>query len=919
MADKNFTVDDIINEYSGKTSNNRKGEDTLDLDKLIQSLEHHDRESVSPAAQKISPKTEMIEDVLEIGDNSYAFMPAEEGAEPEQAAGAVPSPEPAPVPEPVERYVIPTPVQPEPEIAPVVPETTHENKGMSETAVISEILSSSLVKNAGPIVNIEEDLGLRHAKDTEQGTDVIERVLEDDPVAHVTVTPEPVAEVEKPEPATFAEKHEPEPEKAAPEPEIKAVEETIHRTEPPIKPLRENGSNTAIMEGLLKLKKERGTQKRRESKVPPINRASIDDIELDIDEKLLPNTEIGLDENASEEERLQYLNAKRRERVKQFVISGEEEEAPKKDDVADFMSFEQAKDMAGNIASLKASLVVRLCVLLITSIVSAYISFANDAGLPLIALLSKAENQGMPFLFVNVILGLAACFVSYTVLMVGMKKLFTLKADSDSLAAVSAILSIGTGIALLTDTELVQLSVANIYISVSIIGLLINTVGKLLIVTRTERNFQYVSGGYSKYAVMHIDDEDVASKFTKGALTDFPSLTTSRKTEFVSDFIKNSYSADMTDAFCRYFVPIITLISLVVGLISAILHPEEANTATRIALFAFSCAAGTYALCSSAGMMLVTNIPLAKASRKYMQQSAVMLGYSAVDKFSDTNSILIDAVDLFPDGMVEIVNIKPTKKTPIEDGIIYAASLCCQTESILKPTFYKMIKGKTEMLFPVESYIYEDGLGLSGWIQNKRVLFGNRALMEAHSIAGLPTPEKEEQYLKEDASLQYLSIAGSLAMIFVVKLNTSVTVAKALRDCERQNLTVILRSVDSLLSITRIAELFGVAPNMFKLLPFRYHSDYDACTSYIEKMSSPMIYSGHFASLAMLLTGVKRLQKSAAVGVAIQMLSAILGVILAVVLALVGIFTSVLNASTVIAYTLVFVLITAIVQAFAKT
>ena len=156
-------------------------------------------------------------------------------------------------------------------------------------------------------------------------------------------------------------------------------------------------------------------------------------------------------------------------------------------------------------------------------------------------------------------------------------------------------------------------------------------------------------------------------------------------------------------------------------------------------------------------------------------------------------------------------------------------------------------------------------------------------------------------------------------MIFVVKLKASVTVARGLRDLEKQKLTVILRSVDSLLSISRIAELFGVAPNMFKLLPFRYHSEYDEYTSYVEKMSSPMIYSGHFASLAMLLTGTKRLQRSAAVGIGVQMLSAVLGVILAVVLSLVGIFTEVLTATVVIAYTLAFALVTAIIQAVAKT
>ena len=874
MEDKNFSVDDIISEYSGKAPGKRHSEDTLDLDALINSLDHSgDREAASKPASKVGPKTEIIEDVLEIGDNSYAFTPEEEEA--------------AEQPSPAENEEQPT----------------REPPQMSETAVIFEKLSQPL-NTAESERSVEpEDIGIRHAKNTLQGTDVIERVLNDGP-AEPEKAPEPKAPAEAP---------------AEAEPKVRPVEDTIHRTEQPIRPLRENGSNTAIMEGLMKLKKERGVPKHRESKVPPVNRASIDDIELDIGSKIIPNTEVGLDENATEEERLAYLNAKRRERVKQFVISSEDEEKPSKDDVADFTGFEQAKEMASGIASLKASLVVRLCVLLVTSIVSAYVAVANDIGLPVISLLSKSENQGMPYLFVNVILGLAACFVSYTVLVVGLKKLFTLKADSDSLAAVSALLSIGSGIALLTDTELVQLSTVNVYISVSIIGLLINTVGKLLIVTRTERNFRYVSGGYSKYAVMKVDDEDAAAKFTKGALTDFPSLATSRKTEFVSDFIKNSYSPDMTDAFCKYYVPIITVISIIVGVISAFLHPEAVTDGTRMIMYGLSCAAGAYAICSAAGMMLVANIPLAKASKKYLQSSAVMLGYSAVDTFADTNSVLIDAIDLFPDGMVEIVNIKPAKKTPIEDGIIYAASLCCQTESILRPTFYKMIKGKTEMLFPVESYLYEDGLGLLGWIQNKRVLFGNRALMESHSIEGLPTPEKEAQYAKDGSSLQYLSIGGSLAMIFVVKLKASVTVARGLRDLEKQKLTVILRSVDSLLSISRIAELFGVAPNMFKLLPFRYHSEYDEYTSYVEKMSSPMIYSGHFASLAMLLTGTKRLQRSAAVGIGVQMLSAVLGVILAVVLSLVGIFTEVLTATVVIAYTLAFALVTAIIQAAART
>ncbi len=862
MSDKNYSVDDILEEYAHKTVGKRTedlasavSDDSFDLDALLNGTS-------KPTATQ---KTEVIEDVLEVGDNSFVFDPSML----DEAVASTDVPKP--------RYS-----------APVLSESTAELLSRKQEEKPEE----------EPGEELPDDLGLRHGSETVRGTVEMEKILEHE---------EPAPELE-PQPA-------PEP---APNPARKPAKKSSS-SEPEIRPITGQNADEMIMQDLLKLKKERGAPKPKSQNVDPVNRASIEDIDLGMDKKIIPNTEVGLDENATEEERLAYLNAKRRERVKQFIAESEEEEKPEKNSVEDFESFDQAQDMAKSISSLKSSLVVRLCALVITSLLSAYITIASDMGLSLISILTQATSR----VFANVILGLVACFVSYTVISVGLKKLFTMKADSDSLAAVSMIFSLISGVALLADAQVVETRVASVYISVSILGLLINTIGKLLIVTRTERNFRYISGGYSKYAAMHIDDEEVASKFTKGALTDFPSLSTSRKTEFVTDFIKNSYSADLTDSFCKVYVPIVTVISMIVGVITAFIYPVSiTDTAGRI-YYALSCAAGSMALCSAMGMMLVTNIPLAKGSKKYLQSSAVMLGYSAVDKFSDTNSVLIDAVDLFPDGMVEIVNIKPVRKTPIEDGILYAASLCCQTESILRPAFYKTIKGKTEMLYPVESYIYEDGLGLSGWIENQRVLFGNRTLMESHSIEGLPTLEKEASYAKGD-NIVYLSIGGALAMIYVVKLKASLSVSKALKDLDKQGITVIIRSVDSLLSITKLTELFGVKPTIFKLLPFRYHSDYDAQTSYVASMSSPMIYSGRFSSLAMLLCGTKRLQRSATVGVTIQALSSILGVILAVIFAITGSgsggsFGGVLTATFVLVYNLIWTAITAVVQSISRT
>lgn len=879
MADRNLSVEEIIEQYSQKSSKKPEKED-FDLDSFLNSM----------GTSGASRKTEVIEDILEIGDNSFVFdpgeeQPAEPDAAPQPAAAAVNLVQDS---APAAREEIPSAAQSANTLAVHIPPTIAEE-------------GDAVVKPQMPQIKLRVGTG------TTQGTQAIEKVMENREKAKEFLMSE------EPEDVSGQALENAEPKNQAKPAEAPAPRRTPQEPDN-LRPITGHGADTAIMQSLIKLKNERGTGRVPIHKVDPVNRASINDIDLGIEKKVIPNTEMGIDENASEEEKLAYLNAKRRERVKEFITEDEEEEKPQKGSVADFESFDQAEEMSASISGLKQSLVARLCVLLVMGIVSAYLTVAVDNGMPIIPILSQSTAH----LFVNVMLGLVSCFVSYTVIAVGLKKLFTLKADSDSLAAVTTIFSLVAATAMLANSEIVQTRTAHAYVSAAILALIINTAGKLLIITRTERNFKYISGGYSKYAAMHIDNEDVAAKFTKGALTDFPSLATARKTEFVRDFINNSYSPDLTDSFSKFYVPIAAVASILVGVLAVFVHPENVVDFEQRAFYALSCAAGTMCAMSAMGMMLVTNIPLAKASKKYLQASAVMLGYSAVDKFSDTNSLLVDAIDLFPDGMVEIVNLKPAKKASLEEGILYAASLCCQTESILRPAFYKMIKGKTEMLFPVESYIYEDGLGLSGWIENKRVLFGNRTLMESHSVEGLPTPEKEKEYSKGD-SLTYLSIGGNIAMIFVVKLKASVAVSRALADLEKQNITVILRSVDSLLSITRLSEMFEISPNTFKLLPFRYHADYDSQTSYVAEMSSPMIYSGRFASLAMLLIGAKRLQRSATVGIVIQVLSALIGLIACIVFAAIGSFGSLFTGTVMLAYNLVWILITAVSQAVSKT
>ena len=192
--------------------------------------------------------------------------------------------------------------------------------------------------------------------------------------------------------------------------------------------------------------------------------------------------------------------------------------------------------------------------------------------------------------------------------------------------------------------------------------------------------------------------------------------------------------------------------------------------------------------------------------------------------------------------------------------------------------------------------------------ENKRVLLGSRQLMMNHSIEGLPTPAKEEEYAKGNMVL-YLSVSGICSMLFVVEAKASLSVSKWLRELGKNGIVSVVRTVDGFIDKEFLSKLFKADPKMIKLLPFRFHNDYLRETDYTPQVSSPMLCSGHFPSFAMLLIGTKRLKQISILGVAIQAGACVLGLGIALITTLLGTFGQ-LSPTFIFIYNMVFLLIT---------
>lgn len=678
--------------------------------------------------------------------------------------------------------------------------------------------------------------------------------------------------------------------------------------------------NTELLDGMIKAKKERIS---RTQHVSPIERKSISDIDLDLDGKILPDTaQLPNTEQQNEMEKLNALKERRSKKIKDFVLVGDEEDVPDDEDagsepavIDDFENFNDAPSIAHDIAQLKGSLILRLFVLIICFGASLYIAFANDTqALPIMDLLNK-RSQTNTYLFVNAIIGLLAAFSSYTVISCGLSKLVSFKADSDSLCAVSIVSSIASAMIMFANGNLVKGSYVHVYVPVAVASLLFNTLGKLFIVSRTQRSFRFVSGSSDKYAIFPVTDEETAQSFTRGALSDFPKLAAMRRTELISDFLKTSYSSDSTDRFCRVFTPIVLAAATAIGLIAGFLGKTEHGSSSMF--IGISVFVGVVAICTGFSVMLVVNLPMLRASDKNAELQGVVIGYDSVEEFAETNSVLIDAEQLFPAGSVRLSAIKVFSDTRIDEAIVEAASLTTQAGSILKNMFYDIIAGKTELLNPVESYIFEDSMGLCGWINNKRVLLGNRELMMNHSIEGIPPLTKEKEYTENGRYAVYLSISGELSAMFLVEITPSMEVRHAFHNLQRNGVYSMIRTVDSLVSINRLSELFEISPEYLKLIPFRVHEQFAETTSYQLKHRATLACSGRFAAFTSLILSCRHMKTTIGFGIGLQAVSMLLGILICLAMVVIGSYQE-LSVSMEVMYNFIFTAVLIVFQIFRK-
>lgn len=559
--------------------------------------------------------------------------------------------------------------------------------------------------------------------------------------------------------------------------------------------------------------------------------------------------------------------------------------------------------------SLKGNLTAKFFIQFAAVLASIYLSASALYNVPVPSFLSSIDSPHKYSITLFIISALVL-FSSFPMVIGGFKSLFRKKADCDTLAAVSITLCTVAAAISTESPDMIQSGSIYIYTPVAVTAFLVNTIGKHLIVNRAINNFDMLLSTHDKHSLIYVDDEARAEQITRGVVSDYPILAATRKTGFAQDFLKYTYSADIADKMCRKYVPASIVTSVILTLLSVIICSKNTNTLSFT--YISSALSMFFSLFTCFGIPVVVNLPLSAAASEAEYNESIILGYQSIDDFYDTNALVVDAAQLFPDYSQKLCSIKMFSDTRIDDAIVAAASIVKKSGSIFSDMFSRIVDYNDDLLEDVENFSYEDTLGLCGWIKNKRILFGNRQLMINHNIEGIPPKSKENDMTENGCIPMYLSVSGNLAAIFIIKLKADPAVSEQVSDITSNGISLIIKSIDSAVTVTRTARLFGIPEDMVKIASYEQKEYCDKITAPAEKSSSSVICTSTLSSAAKAVSNIKYIHHSSLTALVLQSTSAVLAVIFAVIFMIIGM-TGQMTPLMLILYHTVWIMVTLLI------
>ncbi len=267
----------------------------------------------------------------------------------------------------------------------------------------------------------------------------------------------------------------------------------------------------------------------------------------------------------------------------------------------------------------------------------------------------------------------------------------------------------------------------------------------------------------------------------------------------------------LVDQVAAWFVPLVIVIAIATFFSWMIFADNSAHgliAAVSVLIIACPCALG-----------LATPMSIIVALGKGAANGVLVKNAESLEKMAKVKVIVVDKTGTLTEGKPQLTKIITVKDFTEEKIIQLAASLENQSEHPLAKAITNYAKEKKVSFLKVGNFTTPIGKGVSGEVENQKVLIGNANFMAENSVDYEELKAAAEELKTGGATVIFIAINQKLAGLFAIEDALKSTSLAAVKELQNLGLRIVMLTGDSKKTADKVAKELGITEVFAEILP----------------------------------------------------------------------------------------------------
>jgi Cu+-exporting ATPase len=274
----------------------------------------------------------------------------------------------------------------------------------------------------------------------------------------------------------------------------------------------------------------------------------------------------------------------------------------------------------------------------------------------------------------------------------------------------------------------------------------------------------------------------------------------------------------LADRVSGFFVPAVIIAALLAFAAWALWGPPPSMAhglvaAVSVLIIACPCALG-----------LATPMSIMVASGRAAEAGILIRDAEALERLASVDTILVDKTGTLTEGRPRLVEIVPGDGFQAVEVLGYAATLELGSAHPLASAIVAEAEARHMPLAEPRDFISDTGHGVSGTVENRRVMLGSARYLEAAGVAVAPFARAAAERRAKGATVLFAAIDGAAAGMLVIADEVKATAEDTVASLAGLGIEVIMLTGDNEVTANAVAGLLDIKHVEADLLPEDKHA-----------------------------------------------------------------------------------------------